>query len=1315
MLKYTATIVCILSATLLVAPKSDAMEMYTDITILASSDQGCTIRYRPANLEIFTAERDGRAYRSITFANAVPWTEPGTPLLPARVLLFGVPDGAEVTVRVDVNGENRTAGRAPEPTPGVSLRDGMPADIYTEGAVYQSRGVYPSSAYSFTGPFTAGSHRVLKVLLVPVRYDPAAGELVITAEFTVTVSFSKTAQRRPGAPAPSFARDPLAASLLNGEAAGAWRQKEPAMLRKSGLAQSGIRIRIPVREEGVYEISGKTLQDLGVTLSYIDPATMKICGNGGRELSHSLSDIPADTLRMLPCLVEGVEDGTFDREDRVVFYGRGTEDLEWDESAGRFRHYLNRYTKTNVYWLIYNDGSAGRRFPNRANGDAGAATTVSAFRDIIFVEQDINNPVEGGLIWYGHQFRTTIPSYSTRVNMPDPENSGSVRFFFRWVGGTTGQHYFNIDWNDQPVQSLFVSSTLASERDASYTGEVRDGENSLSMQYSYVGSAPEPYAFLDWFEIEYTRSIRNTDGAIRFFSPLTPGMYAYRLQGFTSPPLVLDVTDPGEAAMIEARTSGGDFSVVRQEDGGQPSRYFACDPATLPTPSGMSIDDNSDLKSTNNGADLLIITHSDFMTQALRLAEHRRSSDSLQVQTVDIQDVYDEFSAGLFDPTAIRYAVRYAFEHWTPRPSYLLLFGDGDFDYRDILSSAGENWIPPFEFDGISYSQSRASDDWYTYVAGNDMVMDLAVGRLPVRSAAEAKTVVDKIIQYENDPVQGFWKQRATIVGDDEKGAGGQGNEINHIKASEYVAEYVIPKRFNVDKIYLTEYPEVITGDGLRKPEAGDQLVEDINRGTILVNYIGHGNQKLWAHEWIFHRDIDFSRLSNSEKLPLFYAATCSFGWYDRISEQSFGEVLVTTADRGGVATIASCRLCSAPYNEALNAAFLGRLLPDTGPTLRMGDALRLAKLNAGTRSNNEFYHILGDPSMRLAVPRYEAVFTSMQPDTFKALGVITIEGEVRKDGSVWDGFTGELSLHAFDSRKQSSYTTEYGSELDYVLAGNSLFKGEADVTNGRFGLSFVVPKDISYGGTDGRISTYFWNGEADGAGFRNSIQVGGSGGILDTRGPEFDFGFTGRNDFISGDMIVPPVELRLSIEDDKTGINLTGEIGHKIILTVDGGSEIDITDYFSYDKNEYLKGMILYPLTELSEGNHELQVKAWDNANNSSTASMLLQVVSGEKLRIQRVMNYPNPLDRDTDFTFYLSMDADVRIKIYTVSGRLIRTLSGIQGTAGFNMVHWDGTDEMGDRIANGVYLYKVSGTAMTGGKKSTAEKIERCMIMRR
>ncbi|MBN2414889.1 type IX secretion system sortase PorU [bacterium] len=1314
MVTGTAAIICAVSAILLFPERSDARNADTDTAILSSSEQGCTVSWRPANLVIVPVERNGRAYRSVAFDHAVPWTEPGSPQLPARVLLFGVPDGAEVSVTVEVGGERRLGGAAVEPTPDAVIRDGLSADIYREGAAYGSRDVYPGAAYALEGPFTAGTRRIVKVLLFPVRYDPATSELISAAGFTVSLGFSKAAVRRAGPPEPSVSRDPVTASLVNAKAVGTWRADIPAALPKSGTAQSGIRIRIPVREEGVYAISGKSLQDLGVTLSYVDPATIKICGNGGRELPHSLSGVPADTLGTVPCLVEGVEDGTFDSNDRIIFYGRGTDDLEWDGSAGRFRHYLNRYTRTNIYWLIYNDGRDGKRFVPRAGGDPAAATVMSTFRDVVFVEQDINNPVEGGLVWYGHQFRSTIPSYSTQVSMPDPDESEPVDFFFRWVGGTIGQHNFSIDWNDEPVQSLSVTSTLGSEREASHTGTVIDGENRLSMQYSYAGSAPEPYAFLDWFDIEYTRTIRSHDGAVRFFSPAVSGLYAYRLQGFPSRPLVFDVTDPGDAGIVEAEANGGEFRIVRRQEGPEPSRFIACNPGNLPVPAGMSIDENSDLKSESNGGDLLIITHADFMDQALRLAEHRRTADSLQVQTVDIQDVYDEFSAGVFDPTAIRYAVSYAFEHWNPRPSYLLLFGDGDFDYRDIISPAGENWIPPFEFDGVFYSQSRASDDWYTYVSGDDMVMDLAVGRLPVRTAGEARTVVDKIIQYDTNPVQGVWKQVTTLVGDDEKAAGGQGNEINHINASEYIAENVIPDRFNVDKIYLTEYPEVITGDGLRKPEAGDRLIENINQGTIIVNYIGHGNQKLWAHEWIFHRDIDFSRLTNSEKLPLFYAATCSFGWYDRISEQSFGEVLVTTADRGGVATIASCRLCSAPYNEALNAAFLGQLLPDTGPTQRMGDALRLAKLNAGTRSNNEFYHILGDPSQRLAVPRYEAVFTSMQPDTFKALGVIQVEGEIRKDGAVWDGFNGELLLQARDSRKQSSHTTAYGSVMNYVLAGNSLFKGEADVNNGRFACSFVVPKDISYGGVDGRLSTYFWNEETDGAGYRNGIQVGGSGGIVDTEGPELDIGFTGRVNFISGDMIVPPVELRLTIEDNKTGINLTGEIGHKIILTVDDAGERDITDYFSYDKNEYLKGTIVYSLADLPEGNHELRVKAWDNANNSSTASVLLQVVSGEKLNIERVMNYPNPLDRDTDFTFYLSMDARVNIKIFTVSGRLVRTLSGIQGTAGFNMVHWDGTDEMGDRIANGVYLYKVAGTAAAGGKQSTAEKIERLMILR-
>jgi hypothetical protein len=599
-------------------------------------------------------------------------------------------------------------------------------------------------------------------------------------------------------------------------------------------------------------------------------------------------------------------------------------------------------------------------------------------------------------------------------------------------------------------------------------------------------------------------------------------------------------------------------------------------------------------------------------------------------------------------------------------------------------------------------------------VAGNDSKMDLAVGRLPASSESEARAVVDKIISYETEPVWGDWRTLITMVADDEKAQTGTENETTHMLATEDMAENIIPRRFNLKKIYLTEYPESITAEGRRKPEARDDLIDRINRGTLLVNWVGHGNEELWAHEWIFERDRDFPLLENHDAFPLFYAATCAFAWYDNPAEASFSELLINAADRGAVAVIAASRFCSAAPNEALNKSFLSRLFSETQTTLRLGDALRLAKLTVSSTANNEMYHVLGDPTMRLGVPEHPVSLVSIQPDTFQALGVVQVKGTVLRNGLPWTEADGKVLLRGYDSKKDVVYETQYGSKISYKLPGSALFRGEASVENGDFTMSFLVPKDITYGGRSARLSVYFSGGETDGTGFRDAIAEEGSVGLVDTEGPTMVLSFSGLDNFVSGDMVGEEPELVARIEDPVSGINITGEIGHAIVLTTDSGEKQDVTELFQYDEGNYLKGSLKTTLSGLSPGSHEVGIKAWDNSNNSSVQSIRFFVVSDDDLSLENVLNYPNPLSSSTHFTFTLSRSAEVDIRIYTVDGRLIRRIEGIPGTAGFNMVFWDGRDQENDEPANGVYLFKIAAIARDAGKTVKKDSIGRLMIFR-
>lgn len=1284
-----------------------------EVRLLQSSENGCTIEYTPSSLELVPVMMNGKQYQRIHFTLASPPEKPGIPMLPCRVLVVGIPIGC----RVSVNSQDWTfteqAGIRIQPVPELQDVGGLPAHSFREGPAYQTAGFTPENPFIVENASISGDRHLVRIFVYPVQFDPTRNRIRMYSHIVLRVDFTGIPSHTGGSAGPEKTDAVFRNTVINHAQAEQWRMPHPMRMGKRLLRpQAGQRIKIPVSQTGIYRLTGRDLNEAGISIGTIETGTVKIFNNGGRELPRDLSIPRPDSLIENPILLFGMDDNRFDEDDFILFYGTGVNGWEYSPSTNRYEHYKHLYTLRNQYWLVFNDGVPGKRVPSVPPQSPDGAQILDRFTDRLVEEREITNTQNAGIHWYGPSFDNDKTLESFDVLLQDYPG-GDLSFRFRFVGASSGSHTFSARLNDQSFLTTSFFGTSSHQQTGTLPSGGQSGRNTLSLQYTGSGLASQ--AYLDWFEIEYTRSLTPQSGRLNFFSPLPEGTYDFRLAGFDSAPTVLDVTRPDEIRRLECRSMSGVWAFVDAVANDEPKRYVAAQESGFLTVSGIETDDFADLRNIDTGADLIIITHPEFEDQAARLEAHREQHDSLSVLVVDIQDVYDEFGWGLEDPTSIRDFVRFAHMNWPVRPSYLLLFGDGDYDYRNILPYESENRIPPFEFDGLTESGSRASDDWYTYVSGNDSRMDLAVGRLPVQTHDEAKSTVDKIIAYETNPTLNDWRSIITMVGDDEKAQHGDENEITHTRATERIAENVMPPLFNLRKIYLSEYPEVITIEGRRKPQAAADLVDQINQGTLLVNFVGHGNENLWAHERVFVQTRDMERLQNTGRLPFFYAATCAFAHFDDPLEQSFAEDLMNAEGIGGIAVIGASRFCSAAPNEALNEAFMNAFFTTSGVTERIGDALRAAKLMLTSTTNNEMYHVIGDPAMRLGMPRYRAVFTSVTPDTFKALSVVQIQGKVQKDGVDWPEFQGKAFVSAYDSQKDVVYTTQYGTRLPYVLPGNALFRGETPIDQGRFDISFIVPKDITYGGHTGRLHCYLTDELTDGAGYSDNIEVGGSAVLADSDGPEITLFFLGQDDFVTGGMVSEDPDLVAVIEDGLSGINITGEIGHKIMLTIDEESKLDLTDHFQYDQGSYLKGQLVYRLSDIEEGEHALHLKAWDNANNSSTQSLIFRIVLESELRLEEVLNYPNPFSTSTHFTFKLSQDAAVEIRIYTVDGRLINTIDYSWGTPGFNMIPWDGRDDVGDALANGVYLYKITAKAESEGKTLKKEVIGRLMVMHR
>ncbi|MCK5148196.1 type IX secretion system sortase PorU [bacterium] len=1276
-----------------------------DPDLLSTDDRGCSVAISLENFSVEASKIQG--YQQIKFNNYAPAGKPGEPMIPKRILLFALPVGATATATVSAGRLDVLSDVSLLPVPelkGPSLNP----EVFIEGDSYKSSTMMPESMFEYD-IVEMGGVRLLRVEYCPVRYNPVRKELAVTYDAVITVRFQVAAPVTRSPQADMVFID----HVINADQYRSWPVIERKRAEIAKHAVGGEWCKLSLDNEGIYSITGKWLEDQGVDISTIDVSTVKVLFNGARELAKGVETTKLDSLMEMPIQFNGDSDNQWEKDESVLFYASGISGVHWE--GGMLRHHLHRYDLHSVAWLVFNDGQVGKRLETDVDGQDNNAITIESFIDLAYVEHDLNNPAKAGNLWYGQEFRASFSHRTLELPMSFPVANELYRFRIKMAGMNDGTHTLDCRLNGQQVAIAVAGGDRDAETVVNWAGDPGSGPYTISMDYLYTsGSSKNPIAYLDWFEVQYTRQMMTDTDYLRYFTPQLKGLYRCRLSGFSAEPYVWDVTDPENISRKSVVADGTIYTVLSDNADGTACRLIAFDDTAVLEPTELEKVLPLNLRLDSIGAQLVIIAHSDFLSEAQRLADHRRSYSGISVNVVDIADVYNNFSWGLVDPVAIRDFLRYSQLHWDTAPEYVLLMGDGDFDVRNILSDEDKNWIPPFEHDGRKNNTGRATDDFYAYLQGDDTILDIAIGRIPVRSVEEAGAVVDKIITTDSQPLWGSWRNLITLVGDDEFSRLSS-NETTHSRATERLADFYIPARFKTRKIYLIEHEKEVTGDGSRKPLVNQAIIQQVNDGTVWLNYIGHGNHNLWSDELIFHKDIDFPLIQNNERFPFIYAATCSFGRYDQIEEQSFAEILINAPARGAIALISASRDCHASANEALNAMFTKTILSEIGSGLTLGKALQVAKNNvSSSRQNNEMYHLFGDPSMHLPVPKYAAQITDMVPDTLKALSVVNVKGEVQRDGVLWSEFSGHVSFEVHDARRDRIYTTGAGSKIDYDLAGNAIFRGESDVTNGSFEISFIVPKDITYGGTTGSLTCYFWSDTTDGCGYKHELSLAGSENITDIEGPELSLYFTGRPSFFDGDAVATPLELVVAANDEKTGVNITGEIGHKLIITLDEKDELDATDLFHYDKGSYLSGRVIYPLTDILPGHHEVSVKVWDNANNSSLSVLGFEVVEGGKIRIDDLLNYPNPMSSSTHFTFRLNYDADVEIKIYTVAGRLIRILEDVEGSAGFNMVQWDGLDVMGDAPGNGVYLYKVFVESRYEEETMRAEKLGRLLIVR-
>ncbi|MCC6396785.1 MAG: type IX secretion system sortase PorU, partial [Bacteroidetes bacterium] len=933
-----------------------------------------------------------------------------------------------------------------------------------------------------------------------------------------------------------------------------------------------------------------------------------------------------------------------------------------------------------------------------------------------------SNQLGSGKDWYGQSMDGPSGAF-THVNvLPGLVPNEQITYRYTLVASDETLPRFTITDGSATLgthtlpSAQFIAYVMATAGTFEVNGSSNLNANTSQFHVAFTSSSTSSEAWIDWVEILYPRMLWGVNNSLRFTTPDVTGIAEYRLQQFASRPMIFRVDDPADVRLVSGVTGSYVFRDSVRE--GRVSTYWATATGAWKTPAAPQKMTNQDLRGYADGADFIILTSQEFRSAADRLKAYREQPENggLKTIVVDVAAVYNEFGGGLPDITAIRDYLKYAYENWTPRPMFVLLFGGASFDYKGILG-AKSSYVPTWQTGESRHEiDSYCTDDYFARF-GTGTAPYLATGRISSRSLAEANAVVDKIIRYKEESVSDAWKMRILYIGDDSWTTEREDGTGHSDDAETLSSPIYTPEIFEKRKVYIAEYPTVFSALGRRKPGAAQDIIDQVNQGVLILNYSGHGNPNVWAHERIFEVTTSIPAMTNRNRFALFILATCNFSQFDDPRSYAGAELLMNKVDGGAMGVISASRKVFASGNAELNRGIYLRLFGRDAygrvVVERPASALFMFKASRGNTANDQKFFYMGDPTTRLVFPERYAVIDSINgepvdsvggvprqtPITLRALSKVSVSGTVRTvDNAIDTTFNGVLQLRVNDASRRKVILNFYANvNWAYVSTGGTIYRGENSITAGKFRAAFIVPKDISYADTSGRgrVAAYFSNSVTDGAGFTGLMRVSGTDSTAgdDGDGPVVNLYLDSRS-FRPGDVVTEKPMLIADLHDS-SGVNTsTAGIGHRIEAWINNAIQSkDITEFYSSTRDDYREGTVQYPLTNLPAGRNTVRVRAWDSYNNSTLTETHFEVSSSDKLSVSDVFNYPNPFPNETLFTFRQNLNAplDVEVKVYTLAGRLIQSIQSSAQGEPMVRIPWDGRDRDGDLLANGVYLYKL------------------------
>ncbi len=1124
--------------------------------------------------------------------------------------------------------------------------------------------------------------------------------------------------------------------------------QKPKNYAASSVLNAGDWYKLSVSEEGVYKIDKSLLSELNIDVSTINPKSIHVFGNSFGRLNEVNNQPYVDDLLQDAVKYVGLDDGVFDDEDYILFYGADPNKWSYSTTSGYTRN-QHIYSSVSTYFICVNGSIVPKEISTYINDDSGVTSDVSSYDYYAIHELESKNLVGGGQRWYGELFDGVL-SQQVIFNIPDlvAGQPSTVSYAVASNAKQSGNYFsFKIGSATLGTQNL----SLASDDYARNTGSFSWTQSGSSLAIDVILNRVNPATkgYLDYLSFNGTRNLTYQAGGFSFRSQAGVGVgnkIRYSLSGNLSGLTVWDITSRTQPVNIQGNSSISSFVFSRVAD--TLCEFYAFKMDDVKSPKIIGAIENQNLHSLSQ-VDYVIVTHPNFLAQAERLKQlHEGIGTSTHVVTTE--QVYNEFSGGMQDATAIKKMMKMFYDRANGdvalQPKALLLFGDGTYDPKNRVGN-NNYMVPTYQVvNSESHIASMVTDDYFGILADdggidNADLMQIGVGRLLITTNEHAVEQVNKIEHYLKNGSQlfagganaccadnqgstfGDWRLNYGLITDDEENS--YFIKVDAEPAYHHVAQ--VAPQMNCEKIYSDAYVQVASAGGQRYPEVYDAISRRVENGALVMNYIGHGGEAGAAQERIITID-QIKSWQNIDRLNCFVTATCEFTKFDDPARVSAGEWISLNPEGGAIALLTTTRTVYFGVNSSTIDAFYNVVFSRdaSNEPLTFGEIMRLTKNTSGLSDNRRSFNLIGDPMLKIALPRYKVVVDSINHiainsgvlDTIQALTLASVAGHLEDDnGAIMTAMNGVLTPTILDKRKL--VTTLKNDPLStyetFETQKNAVYKGKASIKNGLFNFQFYVPKDIEFAVGKGRISLYANNENTDAAGLDTNFYIGGinTNAVADNEGPEIEL-YLNEKGFVNGG-ITSKSPLLVAEVSDEFGINTVGNgVGHDLIAILDGNTSdpIVLNEYFVGNLDSYQSGKIQYQLGEMSLGKHYLEVKIWDSNNNSNTARIDFEVTDNAEIGLSHVLNYPNPFTTSTEFFFEHNQSCttlDAQVQIYTVSGRLVKTINKTVNAQGFRSegIPWDGKDDFGDQLAKGVYVYRIIVEMPDGTRGDKVEKL--------